>query len=340
MIDTTVVDQVRFRPTVIIPTNATLGVANAFSNSQRRVEIYTLSDDLDPFVSLQDAGIPNVSTDPRTGGSITEPFTEYGDSSHRNRHININIIQSHVLGTSQVGMHSHDGIPTVLSLDTADNGYLVRSTERRPADKGKITQLWSAEEERLMGEDGTFILMEEDPNYLKFEPRLTENVYFQGTEGERILSEDGLDLFNLEDATVEHAPANYMNTERSIEIDGGLYFEDGDRIISEDTTPFLQEGLSEGGITSFVPLGSTFRTLNTITGQQVYDISYYIKDETDGDDLLLENGTGNMLSEESNPEGLRINDLNTYFPNYFMDEFSIHERKRTNITFSAYIKSA
>jgi hypothetical protein len=55
---------------------------------------------------------------------------------------------------------------------------------------------------------------------------------------------------------------------------------------------------------------------------------------------LLEDGTGNMLSEESNPEGLRINDLNTYFPNYFMDEFSNHERKRTNITFSAYIKSA
>ena len=182
--------------------------------------------------------------------------------------------------------------------------------------------------------------MEEDPNYLKFEPRITENVYFQGTEGERILSEDGLDIFNLEDATIEYAPANYMNTERSIEIDGGLYFEDGNRIVSEDTTPFLQEGLSESGLTSFIPLGSTFRTLNTITGQQVYDISYYIKDETDADGLLLEDGTGNMLSEESNPEGLRINDLNTYFPNYFMDEFSNHERKRTNITFSAYIKSA
>ena len=102
----------------------------------------------------------------------------------------------------------------------------------------------------------------------------------------------------------------------------------------------MQEGLSESGISSFVPLGSTYRTLNTITGQQVYDISYYLKDETDADDLLLEDGTGNMLSEESNPEGLRINDLNTYFPNYFMDEFSNHERKRTNITFSAYIKSA
>jgi len=341
-IDTTVEDQVRFRPTIIIPTNAVLGVPTPFTNSMREIEIYTLSDEIDPvtIAELKDAGVPNVGTDPRTGGAITEPYTEYGDSSHRNRHFNINIIQSHVLGTSQVGMHSHDGIPTVLSLDSADNGYLVRSTERRPADKGKITQLWNAEDEKLILEDNNLILMEEDPNYLKFEPRITENVYFQGTEGERILSEDGLDIFNLEDATIEYAPANYMNTERSIEIDGGLYFEDGNRIVSEDTTPFLQEGLSESGLTSFIPLGSTFRTLNTITGQQVYDISYYIKDETDADGLLLEDGTGNMLSEESNPEGLRINDLNTYFPNYFMDEFSNHERKRTNITFSAYIKSA
>ena len=341
-IDTTVEDQVRFRPTVIIPTNAVLGVPTPFTNSMREIEIYTLSSEIDPvtIAELKDAGVPNVGTDPRTGGSITEPYTEYGDSSHRNRHFNINIIQSHALGTTQVGMHSHDGIPTVLSLDSADNGYLVRSTERRPSNKGKIFQVWEAGEETLLMEDGSLIELEDIPNYLKFEPRLTENVYFQGTEGERIITEDGVDIINLEDASVPVHHVGYFVSERNTQIDGGIYFEDGDRIISEDSTAFMQEGLSESGISSFVPFGSTYRTLNTITGQRVYDISYYLKDETDADDLLLEDGTGNVLSEESNPEGLRISDLDTYFPNHYMSEFDSHARKRTNITFSAYIKSA
>ena len=98
-IDTTVEDQVRFRPTVIIPTNAVLGVPTPFTNSMREIEIYTLSSEIDPvtIAELKDAGIPSIGTDPRTGGSITEPYTEYGDSSHRNSHININIIQSHDL---------------------------------------------------------------------------------------------------------------------------------------------------------------------------------------------------------------------------------------------------
>ena len=319
-----------------------LGVPTPFTNSMREIEIYTLSSEIDPvtIAELKDAGVPNVGTDPRTGGSITEPYTEYGDSSHRNRHFNINIIQSHALGTTQVGMHSHDGIPTVLSLDSADNGYLVRSTERRPSNKGKIFQVWEAGEETLLMEDGSLIELEDIPNYLKFEPRLTENVYFQGTEGERIITEDGVDIINLEDASVPVHHVGYFVSERNTQIDGGIYFEDGDRIISEDSTAFMQEGLSESGISSFVPFGSTYRTLNTITGQRVYDISYYLKDETDADDLLLEDGTGNVLSEESNPEGLRISDLDTYFPNHYMSEFDSHARKRTNITFSAYIKSA
>ena len=48
----------------------------------------------DPLVVLQAAGVPTPETDPRTGLAITEPFTEYGDSSHRNRHLNIFKIQT------------------------------------------------------------------------------------------------------------------------------------------------------------------------------------------------------------------------------------------------------
>ena len=341
-IDTTVEDQIRFRPMVVINLEATLGVPNAFANSQRTVKIYTLSDEVDPvtIAELKEAGQPAYNTDPRTGGSITEPRTEFGDSSHRNRHFNINIIQSHVVSSSQVGMYSHDGIDTVLSLDSSDNGYLVRSTERRPADKGKITQLWSPQEETLILEDGGVIEIEEPANFLRFDERLAENVYYQGDYGERILNESDGTLILLETATSTNQVQHFVS-ERSIEMEsGGLYYEDGDRIVMETEQVFIQEDMSEVGITSYVPLGSTFRSLNTITGQRTFDISYYLKDETDGDDLLLEDGTGNVLSEVSKAEGLRIKDLDNYYPNLHVPEYQNQERKRTNITYSAYIKSA
>ena len=55
------------------------------------------------------------------------------------------------------------------------------------------------------------------------EPRLTENVYFQGTEGERIITEDGLDIINLEDASVPVHHVGYFVSERNTQIDGGIY---------------------------------------------------------------------------------------------------------------------
>ena len=90
---------------------------------------------------------------------------------------------------------------------------------------------------------------------------------------------------------------------------------------------------------SFVSFGTSFNDLNIISGQQVYDIAYYIKDETDNDDFLLEDGTGVIMSEVSKPEGLRIQDMETLFPNTFIPKFSDHARDRTNVTYSAYVKS-
>jgi len=82
------------------------------------------------------------------------------------------------------------------------------------------------------------------------------------------------------------------------------------------------------------------RTINTISSQNAYDIAYYLKDETDGDDILLEDGYGNLLSEESKSEGLRIHQLDAFYPNFFIAEYDNHARRRTNLTFSAYVKSA
>ena len=123
--------------------------------------------------------------------------------------------------------------------------------------------------------------------------------------------------------------------------------EDGDHMVFETGQALLQENMSNVGIHSYVPFGSTFRSLNTITGQRTFDISYYLKQDngsasnsgTHGDDILLENGHGALMSEVSKPEGLRISDLTDYYPNLHIPEFD-QVRKRTNITYSAYIKSA
>ena len=91
--------------------------------------------------------------------------------------------------------------------------------------------------------------------------------------GDSILLEDNNQII-MEDATFDDLQDNYISTERT-------------------------------SIISHAPLGGTFRSLNTITGQRVFDISYYLKDETDNDDFILEDGTGNIMSEESKPEGFK-----------------------------------
>ena len=307
---------------------------------------------------LEEAGQPAYNTDPRTGGSITSfamvdgvqtgKGTEMYDSEMRSRHWNINVINSFatVYGTQK--SPRLDDSMSVLNIANKDYDWLVVESERRPSDQGKVIQINTPVEEDLILEDGGLILDEPVPNYLRMDDRLAENVYHQGEFGERILGEDGSDLICLEDATTT-LEITHFTTERSIELEsGGLYFEDGDRVVSETGQVFIQEDMSEVGITSYVPFGSTFRSLNTITGQRTYNIAYLFKQEngsasnsgTHGDDILLEDGHGALMREDSKPEGLRVQDLTEYYPNMFLPEFENQERKRTNITYSAYIKSA
>ena len=355
LISTVADSQVRFLPTIMIPLTTDASIENAFSNSVKKVQIYTLSDEVeDPFVILREAGVPAVNTNPVDGSAIsayavvggieTGRGTEYYDSEMRSRKLNITVINSVASAITQSSPRL-DSVMSVLNLRNIDNGWVVVEDERnrygRPADQGKTFVSYTpSTEETLVYEDGTIILREPQPDYMRFEERVRRNVTVQGVSGERIISEDGIDLFNLETATTLE-PVEHFVTERSIEVESGLFLEQdiGERLISEDGTAFIQEGVSETGLTSFVPFGSTLRTLNIISGQQTYDISYYVKDESD-DGVMLETGTGNVLSEDSKPEGLRISDLDTYFPNLHLPEYELQARKRTNITFSAYIKSA
>jgi hypothetical protein len=319
-IDASIVET-RFRPTIIIGLEVVPYVVNAFTNSMREVEIYTNADEMNtPLVVLRDAGGDQSS-----------------NSRNENAHFNVNIQQLHSLSSSQVGLLTNNGIPTVLSLDTADNNYLVRSTERRPAIEGKIYTSYDIIDEVLILEDGGRIELEEELCAVRMEP--SKDARVKGDFGDTFILESG-ETLRLESATIDE-PVHYFTTERSIELkDKYFLYEDGNRIIFEDGDAISDEDAGSHSYTSFVPLGSTYRTINTISNQQTYSISYYLKDETDEDDFLLEDGTGNVLSEETRPEGIRIYDLEHYLPKMYVADLPLHERRRTNLTFNAYIKSA
>ena len=241
-----------------------------------------------------------------------------------------------------------DGAVTVLNIDTADHDYYVNNSnvpltsERgnvaiRPADSGKVFQLWHPSEETLIHEDGSKIINEEPLNFVRFDP------FDRDLHGERILMEDETGVFLLEDETVPETREHFV-TERSIELDNPfIYYEDNDRMVLEDGDVIIKEDSGEE-VHTFIPIGPTFRTLNKIAFQNCYKISYYILDETsdtnDEDRILLEDGISAVLSETSVSEGLSIKQMNEYLPNLYVDDIDELARKRTNIAFSSYVNSS
>lgn len=349
-INTVADEQFRFRPTLIMNLDIGVSVPNAFANSKRIVKLWTTDDEVTDFgllTTLREAGIPainidtsgilNITTTTNPAGQDLGSHSEFYDSSHKARHINLNIINSFATTITNHAKGSHDGIPTALSLDSSDHDYLVRSPERRPADQGKILQLGSLVDEVLILEDGSRIELEEEVCKVRMEPEKDARV--KGDFGDVFTMEDG-SIFRLESATTDE-PVHYFTTERSIELAGKyIRTESDERICLEDGDILIDEENSENGIVSFVPFGSTFNTINTISKQNTYRISYHMKDETDNDDILMEDNSGSVLMEESIKEGLRISDLETYYPKFYVSEYDNHKNLRTNLTFNAYVKSA
>jgi hypothetical protein len=369
-------DHVRFRPTIVInaggddTANASVGLATRTAERQK-IQIFSLANEegdlaYAPLIALVNESIPAPNTNPVTGGAIpayqkvngvaTGKGTEVNDSEMRSRHINILKIVSKNMATSQVGMWTPTGgIPTTISLESGDgtfDPYFTLQTnvnggpERRPTRNGKVLPINPAHEEQLVYENNDRIELEEVVCQLRLETEVNPARHWvynvrQGDYGSGIIMENG-DICRLEsETTLEEV--NYFVTERSREdlIERYMQMESGESIIMEDDNRLVVEGVSENASTqSFISFGNTFNDLNIISGQRVYDIAYYIKDETDGDDFTLEDGTGSLMNEVSKPEGLRIQDMETMFPTTFIKKFSDHARHRTNIAHSAYVKSA
>ena len=364
-----------FLPTIIINSDAV--TAAALGASVDYDKIILIENLFNEITVLEPAGVPAVGVDAISGGTIGSyattggvqrgKGTEWNDPSIRQRHINLLQIKT-VATASTPSFFEHDGVTTTLNIDS-NNGFenqnreeTIFGTRARPADVGRVIQMWTPEEEKLILEDGNNILQEPEVNRMRLEP-LPIRTSVQDFGGEMIY-EDG-DFIELEDAT-ENFEEYYFTTERSMEPTGqSLVSEDGTfGFASEDGDRFIQESGQTNGIYSFAPLGTTLRSLNIITGQDVHDISYYLKHEdgsahnsgSHGDNIAMEDGqpplvggsanplyseTGinGIINEVSKPEGLRISDLESVMPNFFIPQFEQRERTRTNFTFSATVKS-
>jgi hypothetical protein len=336
----------KFQPTIIMVMEPVLSVSNAFANSLRTYLLHADMTATGPeggigLLTLDEAGQPTYNTDPRTGGSITEPDTEYGDSKMRNRHMNILKIVNKSIPSLRVD-NVRGVVRSVGSVNLMDNQITLDYHNRKfvAADQGKLIDMFQPSEEVLIMENGDRIQLEDPACLIRFEER--EFAEVKGEFGDRILSEDGEYLLRLESETVQDEVLYFLSERTPDYNDKFFYMEDGTRIVDEEGHGILDENSSDTGHTpyTFASFGTNFKSLNTITGQRTYKISYYLKDETDEDDIMLEDGYGNILSEESEPEGLRISDLNDYYPNLWIPEFKQRELKRTNITYSAYVKSA
>jgi len=273
-----------------------------------------------------------------------------------------------------------------------NNTFIGLVPERRPSTEGKTYGVYEIHDERLVTEDGDRLILEEEPCLLRMEPQANAEV--KGDFGGSFVYEDHAKIYELSDPNDPHSydPATsayedisgqditlesdtvieevkYFITERSTELNESkfLFFEDGSRIVFEDGYSLIDEQSSETHSVSFVPLGSTQRSINTISNQNTTRISYYLKQESgnvainvnnintepvEGDNIVLEDGVNpldptysegglnHILSEDTQFEGLRISDLNHYLPNMYVSDYPLHARKRTNIAFSSYVKSA
>jgi hypothetical protein len=243
-----------------------------------------------------------------------------------------------------------DGVVSVLNLATADNDYLKLDREDavspigvRPQDQGKVYQIADFSEEMLVFEDGTNIQLEEPRNRISLEPER------RNLEGENMALEDGSGTILLEDETIPEHIERFIS-ERSRELFSPYFYSENnmDRIVMETGEPLVHEQLGTGTLSSFVPHGPTIRSINKIAFQDTYRIAYYMLDEETGsqeeDRFILESGTdggsGSILLEDTERDGLRISQLNELLQTFYIAELPRHENRRTNIAYSSYVNSS
>lgn len=209
--------------------------AKASTKKETLVLFHTTASELEDLamqINLDEAGIPTTGTDPRTDGAITEPLTEYGDSSHRNRHLNINSVRTLISAVLKSKLRSrYSGISAIDPVSQKQYQNIAHdpvaeeitiSNQRSPRLDGVVSVL------NLYNTDKDYLIMTKEDAVSPIGARPSDQgKVFQFAEflDERIALEDG-NLFRSEE------PRNYLNHEpqNRDEVGPRIVFEDHAKI--------------------------------------------------------------------------------------------------------------
>ena len=144
--------------------------------------------------------------------------------------------------------------------------------------------------------------------------------YYMKGEGHR-------DSTSNNDAVIQET-ANAVNNSTTVNFSSAISsrIEVGDEVLGTnlDTAPTIATIVSSTQITLSHAITITSKAL-TFEGH---------------DGIVLENGVGNVMLETPKYEGLRISEFENYFQHRYTDEYEkSFANKRTNLTYSAYVRS-
>ena len=231
---------------------------------------------------------------------------------------------------------------TTINIDNVNNPshspYERRAELFRMAESGIVIPSVQIEEENIVYEDG---------GHMQLEPR-TPMIRMESTFGDHggtFMTEDGFNIA-LEDGTYMSEPLGSILSERVMTLhQSSMLTEDNFQITLEDGGVMLDESTQGQTLTSYAPVSYKLGDINNLVNQNIYKISHYLLDEdvsndADEDHIVLEDGYGSILLEDSDPSGLTFNSLQSLLPSIRIKNFDIQNKKRSNIAHSAYVKSS
>ena len=133
-----------------------------------------------------------------------------------------------------------------------------------------------------------------------------------GDHGGTFMTEDGFNIA-LEDGTYMSEPLGSILSERVMTLhQSSMLTEDNFQITLEDGGVMLDESTQGQTLTSYAPVSYKLGDINNLVNQNIYKISHYLLDEdvsndADEDHIVLEDGYGSILLEDSDPSGLTFN---------------------------------
>ena len=182
---------------------------------------------------------------------------------------------------------------------------------------------------------------------------------YPGDKGGILLNEDATQVL-CETETNQSDDIHYFVSEESTQIGSyNLISESGERIIDESDSRFLSEealmiGRKESNQSgpTIGDLGNMMFTENYGIMNKVYEEDFYVLDETDSDNILMEDNTllvsesddvmletGEHMLQESPSEGLRISDISSMYPNRRISNLERELGRKTNLNYSASVQT-